>query len=69
MLALGLGAGTAAAAAASRALRSRLYGVPPFDIWSLVGAAGLLMLAGLAAIWLPAHRAAAVDPVNVLRDE
>jgi ABC-type lipoprotein release transport system permease subunit len=35
----------------------------------MLGAAALLAIVGLAAVWLPAHRAASVDPVNVLRDE
>jgi predicted permease len=69
MLALGLGGGSLAAGATTRVLRSRLYGVPEFDVWSMLGAAALLAIVGLAAVWLPAHRAASVDPVNVLRDE
>ncbi|MFL5458484.1 MAG: ABC transporter permease, partial [Myxococcales bacterium] len=69
MLALGLGAGALAAGAVGRVLRSQLYGVPPFDVWSLLGAVGLLAAAGLAAIWVPAHRAASVDPVTVLREQ
>ena len=69
VLALGLAAGTVAALGAGRLLRSELYGVPPVDLWSLLGAGGLLALAGLLAIWLPAHRAASVDPVVVLREQ
>ena len=69
VLALGLAAGTVAALGAGRLLRSQLYGVPPVDVWSLLGAGGLLALAGLLAIWLPAHRAASVDPVVVLREQ
>jgi hypothetical protein len=45
-----------------------LYGVPPFDVWTLVAAAALLGGAGLLAVWWPARRAAGVDPVTVLGD-
>jgi predicted permease len=69
VLALGLAAGGVAASGAGRVLRSQLYGVPQVDLWSLLGAGGLLALAGLLAIWLPAHRAASVDPVTVLREQ
>ena len=68
VLAYGLAAGTVAAAAAGRVLQSRLYGVPAFDVWTIVAAAGLMGLAGLVAVWWPARRAATVDPVTVLSD-
>src|SRR4029079_11927087 len=62
VLAIGLIAGSVRAAGAGRVLRSQLYGVPRIDIWSLGGAAALLAVAGLAAIWWPARRAGSVDP-------
>ena len=46
-----------------------LYGVPPTDMVAFTGAALLLIIAALAASWIPARRAAAVDPVVALRAE
>jgi predicted permease len=68
VLALGLVAGVVASSAATRVLQNRLYGVPPFDVWTLVAASTLLGGAGLLAVWWPARRASSVDPVTVLSD-
>jgi ABC-type antimicrobial peptide transport system permease subunit len=69
VLVVGIAAGALAAVGAGRVLRNQLYGVPPFDIWSLAGAAVFMGTAGLLAIWWPARRAGSVDPVEVLREE
>jgi ABC-type antimicrobial peptide transport system permease subunit len=62
-------AGLAAAAGVGRLLRSLLVGVAPLDPLTLVVAAlALVGAAGLAA-FLPARRAALVDPAAVLRQE
>jgi ABC-type antimicrobial peptide transport system permease subunit len=62
-------AGLGAALLLGRLLRSLLVGVAPVDPLSLaVAAAALVVAAGLAA-WLPARRAALVDPATVLRQE
>ena len=68
-VALGLGAGIFAAMAASRILASTLHGVGPRDPATF--AAVVLVLAGAAALasWLPARRAARVDPMTALRNE
>ena len=68
MLVGGLAAGVLAEAAASRVIQSRLYGVPAFDVWTLLVACALLGLAGLVAIWWPARRASGVNPVAILGD-
>jgi predicted permease len=68
VLALGLLAGVLASGAAGRVLQNRVYGVPSFDVWSLLAAAALLGGAGMLAIWWPARRASGVDPVTVLSD-
>jgi predicted permease len=53
----------------SRMLASLLYGVKTHDAWTM-GAASLLLLgAGLAAAYVPARRAASVDPMEALRTE
>ncbi|HEX5004475.1 MAG TPA: ABC transporter permease [Gemmatimonadales bacterium] len=66
---VGAGAGLVAFLAVSRVLRSQLYQVQPTDPMALtLAAAGLLGTAWLAA-WLPARRAASIDPGDALRSE
>ena len=67
----GLGAvlGLAGALAATRTLRDLLFEVGPSDPLALVGASALLVVVALAASWLPARRAAGVDPAVALRSE
>jgi putative ABC transport system permease protein len=61
--------GLAAAVAAARLLRSQLYGVSPYDpLTFLAVAVGLAAVASLAC-YLPARRAARVDPAITLRGE
>jgi len=65
----GVVVGALAAFGATRLLRGLLYGVAPVDAVALGGAAGALALAALAASWVPARRAAGLDPVIALRTE
>ena len=60
-----LGAG--GAIAATRALRTMLFAFAPADYSLLVGAAALLFLIAAAAGYLPARRAARLDPIQTLR--
>jgi len=53
----------------ARLVQGRLFGITPFDPVTLVGAVGLLGAATLIASWLPARRAARVDPIDALRAE
>jgi predicted permease len=53
----------------SMPMHSLLFGVQPWDIVTLVCVAGLLGLASMAASFLPAHRAASVNPGEALRAE
>jgi putative ABC transport system permease protein len=69
VLAAGLVIGVPAALAASRWVESMLFGLHPMDPVVIVSAAALLACAGLGAAYLPARRAARVDPVVALRLE
>jgi putative ABC transport system permease protein len=68
MTSVGVVLGLAGGFAASRLLGSLLFGVPATDVATFAGASGVILaVAGLAS-WLPARRAARVDPVIALRD-
>jgi predicted permease len=53
---------------ASRSVAALLYGLEPRDPVTLVAAAVILGSVGAAAGWLPAYRAARIDPAEMLRD-
>jgi ABC-type antimicrobial peptide transport system permease subunit len=69
VLGAGLALGVIGALAAGRLLESQLFGVTASDPMALAAVAGAFGLAGLAAIWWPARRAAATDPALALRAE
>jgi ABC-type antimicrobial peptide transport system permease subunit len=69
MVTVGLIIGIAGAIALTRVMKSLLFEVSPLDPTALTLAAASMILIGLLAGYLPANRAARVDPVNVLRDE
>jgi putative ABC transport system permease protein len=66
---IGLGAGIGAATASTSVLTTLLFGVDPRDALSMTGAAVTLGVVALFAAWVPARRAAAVDPLVALRSE
>jgi ABC-type lipoprotein release transport system permease subunit len=65
----GISVGLVAALLLARLVKSMLYGLEPADPVSLAGGAALLIAVGLAASWLPARRAASVEPMEALRHE
>ena len=67
--AVGIAIGVAVAAAITRWMSSLLFGVTPVDTVTFAAASTVLTLAALAASYLPAHRAAAVDPVETLTSQ
>jgi putative ABC transport system permease protein len=69
LVAVGLAIGLAASLASTRLLRSQLYGVQPADPVAYGAVAGLLGLVALVACYIPARRAAGVDPIVALRQE
>ena len=66
---IGVVAGLAGALAMGRIIGAMLYGLKPWDPATLTGSAALLLGVALAAGWLPARRAAHVDPMQALRHE
>lgn len=66
---LGLVVGIAAAVALMRLIRNLLFDVSTTDPAVFVGVAAVLLSTAVAACWLPARRAARLDPVRALRTE
>jgi macrolide transport system ATP-binding/permease protein len=66
---IGLAIGLACSVAASLSIRNLLFGVQAWDAMTLACVAALLALAALAAAFIPARRAASVNPVEALRAE
>jgi putative ABC transport system permease protein len=64
---IGIAIGIVGAMAASRALGALLFGVSATDPATFMLAALVLAAAGVAAAYLPAHRASRIDPVTLLR--
>jgi putative ABC transport system permease protein len=69
MIVAGLAVGLLAALAVARALSSLLFGVGTVDPLSFAAVSAVLAAVALVACWLPAVRAARVDPLHVLRHE
>lgn len=69
MLAVGLIAGLGLAALAAHSLEPQLYQTPPFDPQTYVAVALILAIATLGASFVPAYRAATIDPSTALRYE
>jgi ABC-type antimicrobial peptide transport system permease subunit len=69
VVALGVAIGVAGAIGAGRFLSSLLFGVPPYDAIILAIAVMALFSTGVLANWLPARRAARVDPMVSLRTD
>jgi ABC-type antimicrobial peptide transport system permease subunit len=66
---IGLVLGLIAAFASTRALRTMLFDVSTTDPLTYVGMTGLLIGAACLAGWIPARRAASIDPAMVLREQ
>jgi ABC-type antimicrobial peptide transport system permease subunit len=69
LAAIGLLAGLALSFAAARLEASVLFGVRPLDALSIAGALCILLAAVAGAAWLPARRAASIEPMQALRAE
>jgi ABC-type antimicrobial peptide transport system permease subunit len=69
LLLAGLAAGGLLAFGSVRWIESRLFGLTPSDPIAFGAAVALLALVALAAAWIPARRAARVDPLQAIRCE
>jgi putative ABC transport system permease protein len=67
LLATGLVLGVAGAFVAARVIRGLLFGVAPYDPITFVGVAVLMAAIGIGACWIPALRAARIDPAITMR--
>jgi putative ABC transport system permease protein len=69
LVGIGVGLGLIASVALGRVIATQLWGVSAYDPWTLVSVPVVLLLTGLLACWVPARRAASVDPLVALRYE
>ena len=69
LVALGLALGAPLAIVVALSIRTLLFGVEPQDLATLIGACLVLTAAGMLAAYVPARRAAHVDPMVALRQE
>ena len=69
LVALGLAIGIPVALVGGRLMRSQLYGVRAYDPLTLAGAVLVLAAAAALAGFIPARRAASIEPMNALRQE
>jgi predicted permease len=69
LLAAGLVLGVAGAFFAVRMIQGLLFGVAPHDPATFLGVAALMAAIGIGACWIPARRAARIDPAIAMRSE
>ena len=67
LLAIGLALGVSGAFFAASVIRGLLFGVAPHDPVTMIGVAGIMAAIGIIACWIPALRAARIDPAITMR--
>ncbi|MEP7384652.1 MAG: FtsX-like permease family protein, partial [Gemmatimonadota bacterium] len=67
LLVAGLVIGIGGALLVGRVLRGLLFGVPPYDPITLVSVGVVMAAVGIAACWVPAHRASRIEPTLAMR--
>ena len=66
---VGIGVGLVVAAVLERSMSSVLFGIGPMDPPAYLVATGVILMAAALASYLPARRAATIDPMETLRAE
>jgi ABC-type antimicrobial peptide transport system permease subunit len=66
---VGAAIGLALTVPTTRAIGGLLFGIQPMDAASVLAATAVLVVIALLATYLPARRAAGLDPVAILRSE
>jgi ABC-type antimicrobial peptide transport system permease subunit len=69
LIGMGMGVGLLISAVTVRSLRSFLFGIQPLDALTYAGVVVVLLALGTIAAWVPAHRAASIEPSEALRTE
>jgi len=69
LVGLGIILGIVASLAVARVIATQLWGISAYDPVTLTSVAGLLLITGIVACWVPARRASRVDPLVALRYE
>jgi len=69
LAAIGVAIGLSVALALVQLIQSIVYGIEPHDPLTMIGAAVLIITVAALAAWIPARRAARIDPMNALRYE
>jgi ABC-type antimicrobial peptide transport system permease subunit len=69
LIGFGVVVGLASSVGAAMLMRKLLFGVQAWDAGTLIGVAVVLGISALLASFLPAHRAASVNPTEALRAE
>jgi putative ABC transport system permease protein len=69
LVGIGVGLGLLVSLALGKVIATQLWGVSAYDPWTLTCVPILLIITGLVACWVPARRAARVDPLVALRYE
>ena len=69
LIVAGVGCGLLVSLGAVKSLRSFLFGVQPVDPMTYFGVVVVLLALGMLAAWVPAHRAASIEPSEALRTE
>ena len=69
LTAIGIAIGVPVALALVRVIGTFLYGIEPHDPLTMIGTIGIMVMVAALAAWIPARRAAKIDPMNALRYE
>lgn len=69
LVAIGTAIGVVVSLSIARVIATQLWGVSAYDPVTLVSVVLLLLATGVVACWIPARRAAGVDPLVALRHE